>query len=221
MKIKQVEPKSQRRSRVVAADGVNYRARVECQMDATLVHAMLSPWLENWSQPVAPTATNEVAPGPVGCELEFRLGGDGPKLHALLWLLDALPNCHVAADTLAHAEHYTGVRRFHDAFAAPAERPSCEVLDLACQALGRYHQALMVEAERAAVAKDSMNRQSEAQPDATQPAGGPGTAGWMVLLGHARSSEQSVLRVSALGGDSGRTICGMSQVDARCLTLGV
>jgi hypothetical protein len=221
MKIKQVEPKNQGRSRVEAVDGVTYRARVECQMDATLVHAMLSPWLENWSQPLAPTAGNEGTPGPVGCEVEFRLGGDGPKLHELLWLLDALPNCHVAADTLSLAGHYTGTRRLHDAFAAPAKRPTSEVLDLACQALGRYRQALMVEAERAAVTKESLKRQSGGRPGAPQPKGRAGMPGWIVRLANGRSGEHSVLRVSALGGDSERTICGMSQVDARCLTLGV
>jgi hypothetical protein len=221
MKIKQVEPKNQPRSRSAAVEGVTYRACVECQMDAMLVHAMLSPWLENWSQPLAPMARNEIMPGPVGCELEFRLGGDGPNPHELLWLFDALPNGHVAADTLARAEHYTGVRRVHDAFDAPAQRPSGEVLDIARQSLGRYHRALMVEAERVAVAKEGMKRQFEVQRGVSQATSGVGTPGWMVLLAHGRSSEHTALRVSALGGDLGRTICGMSQVDARCLTLGV
>lgn len=101
MKIKQVEPKNQRRARVAARDGVTYRARVECQLDATLVHAMLSPWLESWSQPPAPTGDDEFVGGPLGCELEFRLSSGGPDHAELLWLLDSLPNGHVAADTLA------------------------------------------------------------------------------------------------------------------------
>ena len=221
MKIKQVEPKNQGRSRVEAVDGVTYRARVECQMDATLVHAMLSPWIENRAQPLAPTAGNEGTPGPVGCEVEFRLAGDGPTLHELLWLLDALPNGHVAADTLALAENYTGTRRLHDAFDAPAKRPTSEVLDIAGQALGRYHQALRVEAERVAVTREGMKRQFEAQSSAGGATGGVRSPGWMVIVGRGRSGEHGMLRVSALGGDVGRTICGMSQVDARCLTLGV
>ena len=221
MKIKQVEPKNQRRTRVAARDGVTYRARVECQLDATLVHAMLSPWLESWSQPPAPTGDDEFVGGPLGCELEFRLSSGGPDHAELLWLLDSLPNGHVAADTLALSGSYTGVRRLHDAFDAPAKRPDTQMFDAACQALGRYEQAMKVEAERVAVARDNLKRQKEGGTKASEAVRQASRPGWLVVLDIGYPDVHGTLRVSALGGDSNRTICGMSQIDARCLTLRV
>jgi hypothetical protein len=190
-------------------------------MDASLVHALLSPWLESWSQPPEPMSGDDTGGGPLGCELEFRLNGDGPNLNELLWLLDALPNGHVAAQTVSLASSYTGVRSKRYRFTAPAKRPASAVLTAATQAASRYAQALTIESERVVVAKDFLKRQSAGAKDPQESQGSKDGPGWLVLLEHGSPDLHSMLLVAALGGDLNRTICGMSQVDARCLTLRV
>lgn len=92
---------------------VTYRLRTECQFDADLVRTLLSRWLLAWSETaVFVDAHGEKSWNDV--DVEFRLRKSAPNVKSLRWLIDQLPDCHVASQTLDLAHRYTGERSDHD-----------------------------------------------------------------------------------------------------------
>lgn len=77
--------------------------------------------------------------------VEFSIVAEGPSLGEMVWLVDGIGNAHVAGDTLATVESYTGERTHRHSFEAPAKRPGKEVLSRALQAVRKRQQVLIFE----------------------------------------------------------------------------
>lgn len=74
---------------------------------------MLNPWLLAWSQQAADVDSR----GEIHCpdvDVELKVKKSAPPLDVLRRLIDMLPDCHVAAQSLDHARTYTGNRIDHE-----------------------------------------------------------------------------------------------------------
>jgi hypothetical protein len=88
---------------------VTYRLRTECLNDADLVRMLLNRWLLAWSQMAADVDEQGEIRWP-DVDVELKLKKSAPPLRVLRWLIDQLPDCHVASESLDHAESYNGER---------------------------------------------------------------------------------------------------------------
>lgn len=89
------------------------KARTECMQDAMLMRALLAPWTISWKD--NDSLSMLPAQGPVtrigaDREIEVELTPDAPCVDHLAWMLNQVPDLHVAAESLTRAERYTGRR---------------------------------------------------------------------------------------------------------------
>lgn len=207
-----------RKNRLKANGGNNraafYKMRVECQMDAALIHAVLARWLKHWSQQSEQARVNDLAVSLPGFVVEFQLSPDGPTEPTLRWLLETLPNVHVARETLAPLHAYTGERFKAKRFDTSTQPPEDTHAQALIESADSYLRVLQLEHERIAFVCDALQK-------APAQASGADCSGWVNMMKHKESGLVTISRVEALGGDSERLICGMSQVHARELTMGV
>lgn len=129
--------------------------------------------------------------------VEFSIVAEGPSLGEMLWLVDAIDNAHIAGDTLATVESYTGERTHRRAFEAPATRPGKEALSRALQAVRTRQQVLIFEQERALQLNRTIDsalragdKASSSMPDEPRP-------GWLVGIKHVPTGLTAMRRVDA------------------------
>lgn len=202
-----------------ATMNTTYKFRAECAADAQAVRAVLLPWLFEWQEVRANLNYEGVRHAMPDVDVEFTLVDCSPALCELLWLLDGVDNCHVAADTLAIAEDYTGERKFRMAFEAPAKRPREEILLLALAAVRTRQKVLSHELERALQLHrtyDAASRLGDkwqpTHPDEPSP-------GWLVTVAHEATGLASVRRIGAPFGCKKWQKLENGIVKARMLTI--
>lgn len=126
-----------------------YQAGFECNADAQIVRGLLLPWLLMFEaiREVTEHDGQDIAFGDV--TVIFSLVEGAPTYGELLWLIDALVDCHVAAQTLALRIDYTGERSEHRPFQAPAVMPDSHTRYIAMKALLAYLDTQDLSVERA------------------------------------------------------------------------
>ena len=127
------------------ARGKKYGLRTEFHRDCTLIMALLSPWLLSWKEaPGWVQDDSHVDPdGKIwssnnwssDTDVQFAIAAQGPKLNELQWLIGSIVDCHVAAETVAPLEAFTGERLDHEELAKIVTPPSTSMLNKAIQAL--------------------------------------------------------------------------------------
>ncbi len=115
-----------------------YQARCECNADAQFLRAILLCWLLTFEviREVTEHDGQDFAHGDV--TVIFSVGEGAPSYGELLWLVDALVDCHVAGQTLAPRIDYTGERSEHRLFQAPAVMPDSHTRYIAMKAVLAY-----------------------------------------------------------------------------------
>jgi len=127
------------------ARGKKYGLRTEFHRDCTLIMAILSPWLLSWKE-ASGWVQDKSHVDPDGkiwssnswsgdTDVQFVIAAHGPKLNELQWLIGAIVDCHVAAETVALFEAFTGERLNYDELAKIVTPPSPSMLKKAIQAL--------------------------------------------------------------------------------------
>ena len=115
-------------------DAVSYAMRAESQTDAFAIRAVLSPWVASWTELWFVDDGIKTSPD---IKIDFVLGWNPPSFPELQWLIYALPDCHVAAESLRPAKDYTGDRTSHEKLFASMATPSRETLASVHAALKR------------------------------------------------------------------------------------
>lgn len=106
-----------------------YALRVEWESDCFAIRAVLAPWLVIWREDHAFLNGRDGGRGWLpDRDVLFSLRSDGPRLEEVRWLIDAIIDCHVAAQSLAEAKSYTGERVPYDEMAVFMHRPSDDVI---------------------------------------------------------------------------------------------
>ena len=198
---------------------VDYKFRAECTLDAQAVRAVLIPWLLEWTE----TRNNFIHEGSVhlvpDVVVEFRILDEGPSYGEILWLIDGIGNCHVAAETLSTVENYSGERISRRAFHSPATHPNKELLNRALAAVKTRQQTLSLELERALrlyrtyeTAGRLGDKWQPFSPDEPSP-------GWIIPVEHETSGLISVRCVSAPIGCKKWQKRGNEIINARLSTI--
>jgi hypothetical protein len=172
-----------------------YMFRAECAADAHAIRGVLHPWLMEWNERRDNIEYEGVRHAMFDVAVEFSIVAEGPSLGELVWLVDGIDNAHVAADTLATVDSYTGERTFRRWFDAPAKRPDKEVLSRALEAVRTRQQVLILEQERAL----QLNRIIDSAlrlGDKWKPSG-TATPGWIVPITHKLSGLTAIRRITA------------------------
>lgn len=202
-----------------ANNNMTYKFRAECAADAQAVRAVLLPWLMDWQETRDNMNYEDALHAMPDMTVEFSLVEEGPSLDEMLWLLDGIDNCHVASDTLATIESYTGERRFRGTFESPAKPPSKEVLRRALVAVRARQQVLGLELERALQLHrtyDAASRLGDKwkpfSPD--EPA-----LGWLVPIEHKPTGMTAIRRISPPLGCKKWEKLGNGIVKARVATI--
>lgn len=195
-----------------------YCFRADCKKDAELVLALLRPYLTFWEMRAVKCDIGDTTHLYTDVECEFEIGARGPDYANMLWLIDRLPNCHVASDTLAPVGGYTGERTYRMSQGIQAKRPDIPQLGQAMDAADLELRVNQVEHERLAYTCESLHAAHDRGKTLPSPANEM-TPGWLLLANQSSGDLSSTYRVDAIDGDIHRTICGMSQPDARVLTL--
>lgn len=176
-------------------DCLSYKFRAECAADAHAIRSVLHPWLIEWNERRDNIEYKGVQHAISDVTVEFSVVADGPTAGEMLWLLEAIDNVHVATDTLATVESYTGKRTFGSSFKAHAKRPCKEVLNHALEAVKTRQQVLIFEHERVR----QLNRIFDSAlrlGDKWQPSDNARPC-WMVPVRHNPTGLTSIRRVIA------------------------
>jgi hypothetical protein len=141
---------AEKRARMLAR-GKKYGLRTEFRRDCMLIMATLSPWLLGWKE-ASGWAQDDSHVDPDGrvwsshgwsldTDVRLVIAAHGPTLNELQWLIGAIGDCHVAAETVAPLEAFTGERVPYDELAEIATPPSPSMLKKAIKALKQTQDA--------------------------------------------------------------------------------
>lgn len=194
-----------------------YKFRAECAADAQAVRAVLLPWVVEWSERRANLDFEGTRYAMPDVDVEFTVTDNAPTLNEMIWLMDAIDNCHVASQTLAVAELYTGERDMRKTFESPAQRPSDVVLQQVKAAVCARQSVLNFEIERALQlhrAYDSAFRLG----DMWKPFDGA-RPGWIVVEERRQSGLTSVRKINPPFGCKKWEKLGDGIVKARMSTM--
>ncbi len=126
---------------------VELKMRVRCEADARLLKSLLAPYLPYWDEfsvvddgdPEHPTAQRDI---------EFALN-PGTLSRAEVWtLLDAVPGCRLAQETLAPARNFTGQRVHRNVADTLPTMPERRHMATMLAALGRARQHMRMQMAR-------------------------------------------------------------------------
>lgn len=174
--------------------------RSECMADAESVRAMVLPWLLSWQANVEPLDLDGRLYRQPDVEVTFTLTAKAPGLACLRWLVDGLLNCHIAAETLETAEHYTGERASRRPWTGAVERPSQEVLLAATQALLDRQKLLEAELDRTRHMYRTLRAPYDLGVRWCPPTEEQGSPGWVAVVALPGTDVQRIVRITAAGG---------------------
>lgn len=122
--------------------------RAECPADAEAIRSVMSRWtlgVQTNEQPLEHEGTTYRG---MDTEVKLVLRPDAPSVPELRHIWDAIPNAHIAADTLQSGQAYTGEREPRCPWTGDVRRPSKEVLGEALESVVRRQQVLEAELVR-------------------------------------------------------------------------
>jgi hypothetical protein len=122
--------------------------RAECPADAEAIRSVMSRWtlgVQTNEQPLEHEGTTYRG---IDTEVKLVLRADAPSVPELRHIWDAIPNAHIAADTLQSGPAYTGEREPRCPWTGDVRRPSKEVLNEALESVVRRQQVLEAELVR-------------------------------------------------------------------------
>ena len=160
-----------------------YKFRAECAPDAHVIRGVLLPWLLRWKEAREVREHDGQLHALGGVTVEFSMGAGAPDIGGLCWLMDAIPNCHVPAETLSLVEYYTGERAARHPWSAPATRPSLAAIEEAAAATVRHQELMRLQLERAQEAYRMIRTAEKAGEAWPAIRGAAGYPGWVLVLG--------------------------------------
>jgi molybdopterin converting factor small subunit len=130
---------------VEQAAGTKYGLRTECRFDCQQIIAILRPWLLSWKESSGYLADDSYVDGngviwasqnwALDTDVQFIIKPDGPCLNEIRWMLNALVDCHVAAESVDVLGKYTGERIDFEELEKVATLPKYSMIKAAIQKL--------------------------------------------------------------------------------------
>ena len=178
---------------IEAPETVAYKMRVECYQDCALIHDMLWPYLEAWQEKWETVNIDGKGFKGPGVEVRFELTQGTLSLQNLQSLFHCIADCHVAEETVAIEQTYTGERTVLKENRLVV--PQIAMIDKMAEKVGssrRFLQILLRRTESLqAMLKDVAS--SGSLPKMSK-------EGFIMLLEHKASGTVSIRRVSAVKG---------------------
>lgn len=122
--------------------------RAECPADAEAIRSLMLPWTLGLEADVQPLEHEGTTYRASDTEVKLNLLPDAPTVPELRHIWDAIPNAHIAADTLQCEQAYTGERKPRCPWTGGVQRPSNDVLNQALESVVRRQQVLEAELVR-------------------------------------------------------------------------
>jgi hypothetical protein len=120
---------------------VQYAMRTEFVADCHLLRAMLMPWVCDWAEAQAQLPLKDGTLEYVtDVDVVFSVVPKGPHLGEIRWLLNCIVDCHVAAESVARVDEYTGERVGHDELKRLMCRPPEDVITRARDSMKACYQ---------------------------------------------------------------------------------
>lgn len=128
--------KQQKRTRVDPTASVRYAMRTECAVDCHFLRAILMPWACDWAETQAQLPLDDGTPAYLpDVDVVFSVIQGGPHLGEIRWLFDCIVDCHVASQSVALVDDYTGERIDYRELERLKCRPSDAVIKRARESL--------------------------------------------------------------------------------------
>jgi len=120
---------------------VRYAMRTEYVSDCHLLRAILMPWAYDWAETRAQLPLDDGTPAYLpDVDVVFSVVQGGPHLDEIRWLFNCIVDCHVAAESVALADEYTGDRIHYDELDRLMRRPSDNVIKRARDSMKACYQ---------------------------------------------------------------------------------
>jgi hypothetical protein len=130
---------------VEQAAGTKYGLRTECRFDCQQIIAILRPWLLSWKESSGYLSDDSYVDEngviwasqnwALDTDVQFIIKPDGPCLNEIRWMLNALVDCHVAAESVDVLEKYTGKRIGNKKLEKAATKPKYSMIEASIQKL--------------------------------------------------------------------------------------
>lgn len=127
--------------------GTRYGLRVEFTGDCEPIMALLRPWILSWHEsPGWLTDESYVdtngkywssRTGICDTDVKFTLKSGAPALNEIRWFIHTITDCHVAAQTVAHIDEYTGERMDYQLLESTIVRPNKKFIKSALISMAR------------------------------------------------------------------------------------
>ena len=150
-------------------NGTQYKLRTEFRHDCLQILCLLRPWVLSWKEsPGLGLDDSHVdddgriwSSQDCGIDfgVEFIIAEGGPTLKEIRWLINAIVDCHVAAQTVSERAQYTGKRIDYELFDDMAMPPSPQVIRTAIEAIKEQQESLAICHERSMKTIDRLDVQ--------------------------------------------------------------
>jgi hypothetical protein len=122
--------------------------RAECPSDVEAIRSVMYRWTLGFQTGAQPLEHEGATYRSSDTEVKLTLRPDAPSVPELRHIWDAIPNAHIAADTLQPEQAYTGEREPRCRWTGDVRRPSKKVLSEALECVVRRQEVLEAELER-------------------------------------------------------------------------
>ena len=116
--------------------------RAECPADVEAIRSVMRRWTLGVQTDEQPLEHEGMTYRGFDTEVKLVLRPDAPSVPELRHIWDAIPNAHIAADTLQSGQAYTGEREPRCPWTGDVRRPSKQVLSEALESVLRRQQVL-------------------------------------------------------------------------------
>ncbi len=196
-----------------------FEFRAECSADAQAIRAVLLPWLMEWREVRSNLdymgeryATSDV-------NVVFSVTDEGPSFYEIIWLIDAIDNCHVAAETISIVEYFTGERHSRGSFGFPAQRPSEDILQRVNAAVKDHQHLLRLELHRCSHLGRTYSTACRLGDKWSPFRLNGGRPGWLVVAEHPLTGLKAIRKISAPIGRENLETLGNTVVNSRMSTI--
>lgn len=122
--------------------------RAECPSDVEAIRSVMYRWTLGFQTEAQPLEHEGASYRGTDTEVKLTLRPDAPSVSELRHIWDAIPNAHIAADTLQPEQGYTGEREPRYPWTGDVRRPSKKVLSEALECVVRRQEVLEAELVR-------------------------------------------------------------------------
>ena len=196
-----------------------YKFRAECSTDAQAIRATLKPWLFSWNESRDYLEHLGVEYPVPDVTVEFSIESSGPTLPEIRWMMDAIDNCHVAAESVELVSLYTGERSSRRRFQGAAERPSKARLEGMQEAARVRLKVLHAEIERNQNLLKLCNTALKAPKTLSAIESAEDSPGWLAVTAGPIEGLNAIRRVCAPLGCKNLSSRGDYVVNSRVTTI--